>query len=239
MSYYRLLGVVAGLILSFLSLLFLLFAMGIYLHEPGVPARGLNCALAAVPFLVSVGVVYLCFAGGTSYGRAALYTLGAETLAMVLGALVVAAFIYLRTEPRVLLEQRAPFMPTLARGEAPQLPLASEAVGIELPDGRFHPILLLQGRLPERGYNRPPLAVDVTAGPPRLKVYRGTNGRAAANHFLGEFAVTGYAQGQRSVQLMVVFDVEPDQRLFLQARDADATHNVALTLKRVALARSP
>jgi hypothetical protein len=60
-------------------LLYLLFSLGLYLHEPGVPHRGLNCAFASIPFLLTVGIVYGCFSmGDTSYRRALLYTALAE-----------------------------------------------------------------------------------------------------------------------------------------------------------------
>ena len=222
-----------GLVLSFFAFLFLLFSMGIYLHEPGVPARGVNCVIASLPFLFCVGMVYLCFAGETSWGRALLYTVGSEVLGLLLGSLLLVAFSYLKREPRILLEQRVPFTEARERGGVPELPLSSEAVGVELPDGRFYPIMFLKGRLPEHGYKTPLLTVDVKAGHPRIRVYRGTNEIAAANHFLGEYEISGYSKAKQSLQMMIIFDIETDGRLFLQARDVDAAHNIALKSKPV------
>lgn len=94
MSLARLLGVSVGLILGFFALLFLLVSMGIYLNEPGVPARKLNCAIAAVPFLVTVGIVFASFSSDErSCGRALLYTFLTElVLAMLTGLFLVFLF---------------------------------------------------------------------------------------------------------------------------------------------------
>lgn len=226
-----------ALMFSFPALLFLLLSMGIYLHEPGVPARGLNCALASLPLAVTVAAVFWYFARETSAGRALLCTIVAEVVGLSLGALLLAACVHLKQEPRVLLEQRAPFTWTPNPAEVPELPLSSEAVGVALPDGKFHPIMFLKGQLPGHAYKTPLLSVDVKSGPPRLKVYRGTNELAAANHFLGEFQISGYAKTKQSLQLMVIFDLEPDRQLLLQVRDVDAAHNLALKLKQVKASR--
>jgi hypothetical protein len=79
MTILKILGVGVGLVLGFFALLYLLFSLGLYLNEPGVSHRGLKCAFASIPFLITVGIVYGCFfMGDTSYSRALLYTALAE-----------------------------------------------------------------------------------------------------------------------------------------------------------------
>jgi hypothetical protein len=251
MSIPRLFGLVFALPLSFVALVVFLFGLMISAHEPSsfsVAQWILGLAIGSVPFLFTFWIVYRCFCTNempaleilvwTVRSRALLYAIAAEVLGLFLGSLLLTAFIYLKRDPRVLLEQRTPFTQTPNLGEVPELPLSSEAVGVELPGGEFYPIMFLKGRLPEHGYKTPLLTVDAKAGPPRLKVYRGTNELAAANHFLGEFQILGYSRAKQSLQLMVIFDLETDRRLFLKVRDVDATHNIALKPKRIESTKS-
>ena len=235
MSIPRLLGVGVGLMLSFFALLYLLFSMGLYLNEPGVSNRALKVAFACLPLLVAVVLVYACFATGEiSAVRALCYTVVAELLGFLVGFLLLAAFVYLKREPQVVLEEPAPIVvQSTYFVDEPQFPLPFEAVGVELPDGKFRPIMLLAGRVPFTNSKKPLLAADPKAGVPKLKVYRGTNELAAANHFLGEFQVSGYSRTRQSLQLMIHFDVDPKHRLLLKVRDVSATHNTALKLKRI------
>jgi hypothetical protein len=234
MSNVRIVGVGVGLVLSFFAFLFLLFSMGIYLHEPGVPARGANIAFASLPLLITVGIVFLCFsAGDASFGRALLYTIVAEVLGLLLGSLLLAAFVFLGRSPRVILQRQTPIIATTNLLDVPHLPLSIEAVGVESPDGKFNPIMFLTGPVPRRGYKTPLLTVDLKAGAPKFKIYRGTNELAAANQFLGEFQIAGYSRTKQSLQLMVIFDLDTKQELSVQARDVDATHNTALKIKRI------
>ena len=234
MSIARKVGVGVGLVLSFFAFLYLLVSMGIYLNEPGVTARGAAIAFASLPFLITVGIVFVSFsAGDASFGRALLYTIVAEVLGLLSGSLLLVAWVYLKREPNVLLERQTPITEATNFMDTPQLPLSFEAVGVESPDGKFNPIMFLVGRLPITGYKKPLLSVDVKAGAPKLKFYRGTNELADANHFLGEFQIVGYSRTKQSLQLMIKFDVDTKHQLFLQVRDVDATHNTALKLKRV------
>jgi hypothetical protein len=115
MSIPRILGVGAGLVFGFFALLFLLFSMGIYLNEPGVPHRKLNCVIASVPFLITVGIVFSCFSSDElGMGKALLYTFLAELCLAVLTALFVFWLFW-------SLERSSPNQPAPNGGPATQL----------------------------------------------------------------------------------------------------------------------
>ena len=58
MSILRIFGVVIGLILSFFAMLYMLFCIGTYTHEPGVPHRLLNCMISCLPLIFTSWIVY-------------------------------------------------------------------------------------------------------------------------------------------------------------------------------------
>jgi molecular chaperone DnaK (HSP70) len=115
----------------------------------------------------------------------------------------------------------------------PDLPLHYDAVGTEMSDGKFNPIMFLTTPIPRDGYKKPLLTIDLKSGAPKIKIFRGTNDLANNNYFLGEFEIVNYPKTKQSMQLMLFFSVDEKKRLFLQARDVDETHNTALKLKRL------
>jgi len=235
MSASRFLGVVVGVILSFFALLYLLFSMGLYLHEPGVRHRALGVVFAALPLLATSSLVYACFAtGGISAVRGICYTVVAVTLGFLLGFLSWAAFVYLKREPIVVLEKAVPIIARSANFvDEPQFPLPFEAVGVELPDGKFRPLMVLAGRVPFTNSKRPLLTFDPKEGMPKLKLYRGTNELAVSNHFLGEYQASGTSGTKQPTQLMILLDVDSNHQLSLQVREIGADYNTALKLKRI------
>ena len=180
-------------------------------------------------------MVYACFATGEiSALRALCYTVAAEVLGFLLGFLFLAVFVHLKREPNVVLEKPVPIIAQSSNFvDDPHFPLPFEAVGVELADGKFRPIMVLAGRVPFTNSKKPLLAFDPNEGMPKLKLYRGTNELAAANHFLGEYQVSGYSRTEQPLQLMIHFDVDSNRQLLLQVREIGATHNTALKLKRI------
>ena len=229
------LRMVIGIAISAIGFLYLLFAyvmIGWGWSDSGSHWNATQWTLTivpwSVPFLFSLWFVYRCV--DSSLKRAAI----AELSGCIAGFLFLVAFFFLQQEPRVLLEQPTPIAETTNRLEAlPDLPLRYEAVGVELPDGKFNPIMFLATPIPRDGYKKPLLTVDLKAGAPRIKIFRGTNELAGENHFLGQFEIVNYPKSKSSMQLMLFFSVDEKRRLFMQARDVDETHNTALKLKRV------
>ena len=85
MSTTRIVGVGVGLILSFFALLYLLFSVAIYTHEPGVAHPKANSTLASLPFLITFCIVFLCFySAEVSIGRALLRSIVAEVCVLLL-----------------------------------------------------------------------------------------------------------------------------------------------------------
>lgn len=224
-----------GIIVSAIGFLYSLFAyamIGWGWSDSGVHWNATAWALAiipwSVPFLFSLWFVYRCV--DSSLKR----TVIAELAGWITGCLFLVAFIYLKQEPRVLLEQQTPVTELTSRLEdTPDLPLRYEAVGVESSDGKFTPIMFLTTPIPRVGYKKPLLTVDLKAGPPRVKIFRGTNDLARENYFLGQFEIVDYPKTKQSMQLMLFFSVDEKKRLFFQARDVDETHNMAMKLKRV------
>jgi hypothetical protein len=228
------LKMVVAVIIATIGFLYLVFAyamIGWGWSDSGghwcVAVWMLNLIPWSVPFLLSLWIIYRCV------GSNLKYTLMAEVVGFVSGLLFLVALRYSKQESSVVLEKQAPIVATTNLVDDPNLPLSCEAVGMEAPDGKFNPIMFLSGPVPRIGYKKPLLTVDLAAGAPRIKTYRGTNEWAVANHFLGQFQVVDYSKTKQSLVLMIVFFLDEKNQLSLQVRDVDAEHNTALKLKRV------
>src|ERR1017187_490647 len=181
----------------------------------------------SVPFLLSLWIIYRCV--GSNLKRTPM----AEAFGLASGLLLLIALRYSMREPSVVLEKQTPIVATTNLVNDPNLPLSFEAVGVEAPDGKFNPIMFLTGPVPRIGYKKPLLTVDLAAGVPKLKIYRGTNALAATNHFLGQYQVVDYSKTKPSLVLMIVFLIDEKNQLSLQVREVDKDHNTALRAKRV------
>ena len=184
------------------------------------------------PFLFSLWLVYRCV--GSNLKCAVL----AELLGIVGCSLYLAAYFYFGREPQTLLEPQTPLVETTNHTyEVPNLPLHLPAVGAEMPDGKFNPIMFLTSReLSTRGKGNGYKSFS-TIGPnieaPKIRLFRGTNDLASANYFLGEFQVMDYRKVKQPMELWLFFSLDEKSRLFVQARAVDKTHNDALKLRRV------
>ena len=236
--FFRITGVIIGLILSFFSLLYLFIVVGLGSGpDSSIGGRVLAYILVSLPFLFSFWMVYrcLCISEMAHWKILALEVRPKALLRAVmaeLGMLVVVFLLgkayefHIRDFP-VLVEEQPPLAETRDAGYRPRLPLSSPAVGIEAPDGKFTPMLFLDWPPPGWGFEN--LTFDLKAGLPEIKVYRGTNELAASNQFLGRFQITGYAKKQ-PLDVMVLFELSEKKQLFMIARDANKT---SLKLLRV------
>ncbi|MDB6025220.1 MAG: hypothetical protein JWM68_1443 [Verrucomicrobiales bacterium] len=247
MNIFRILGVIAGLIVGFLYLILAYIFIG-WGWSDTLPAGWsplqwvLTILFASIPFLFTFWIVYRCFCrdemeqvdvlSWTLRPQALQRAFLSELVTLVGGALII--FLVLQRgkvealSARVLLEPQTPLAEIRDTGEKPVLPISIEAVGIEEADGKFTPVMFLTW--PQAGYNYKTFTTDLKAGTPRLKIYRGTNELAASNHFLGEFQIEGYRKTKSSLEGMVFFMLSEKRQLFVEAHEAE--HNSYLKLKR-------
>lgn len=247
MNIFRMIGVIIGLVAGFLYLLFAYVMLGWGASDSPAGHWSLSQWLFAlipwsVPFLFTFWIVYRSFcteemeyweiASCEVRPKAFLRALSAETVALMVGSLVI--FLMMKQgmanelSSRVLLEQDTPLVEIRDSGRRPSLPLSQEAVGIEASDGKFIPVMFLTW--PQAGWNFEKLAFDLKAGTPRLKIYRGTNEIAGSNHFLGEFQIEGYSKAKSSLDGTAFFMLSETKQLFVKAQ---AENKANLRLKRV------
>jgi hypothetical protein len=228
--------IIVGAIISAGGFLYALFATFMLLwgwSDSGRPWSAGEWTFAVIlwspPFLFSLWLVYRCT------GSRLKLTALSELVGIVGVSLWLAAVFIFGGEPQTLLERQTPLVEvTYLTNRVPNLPLRYPAVGTEMPDGKFSPIMFLtheSGRL-GTGYKEFSM-IGPKFDSPKIKVYRGTNDSAADNCFLGEFEIVNYSKTQKARELWLFFSVNEKRQLFVQARAIDKTHNDALKLKRV------
>ena len=227
--------IIVGAIISGVGFIYALFATFMLLwgwSDSGRPWSAGEWAFAIIlwspPFLFSLWLVYRCV------GSSLKLTVLAELAGIVGCSLWLVAYIYFGREPQTLLEQQTPLVAVTNRFDrVPNLPLRYPAVGTEMPDGKFDPIMFITTTDSGNGYKDAFSTIGPKLKPPRIKIFRGTNDIAAENYFLGEFEIANYGKIKQPRELWLFFSVDEEKRLFVQARAVDKTHNDALKLKRV------
>lgn len=231
--------IIVGAIISGVGFIYALFATFMLLwgwSDSGRPWSSGEWTFAIIlwspPFLFSLWLVYRCV------GSSLKLTVLSELIGIVGCLLWLTATVYFRREPQILLEQQTPLVETTNQTfEVPDLPLHFPAVGVEMPDGKFNPMMFLTTRELHttgkgNGY-KSFSAIGSSIGAPKIKIFRGTNNLASDNYLLGEFEIVDYRKIKQPRELWLFFSVDEQRRLFVQARAVDKTHNDALKLKRV------
>ena len=234
MNIVRTIGVIIGLLAGIIYLVFAYAMIGWGWSDGGnrwsVAHWAVTVGICSIPFLLTFRFVYRCFCTEEMEYRDILawsvrpLALKRALLAELATLAVAPVLIYLwlqlqfarERSSRVLLEPQPPLVEIHDSGERPRLPLAHEAVGIAAADGKFMPAMLLIWPPPAAGFEN--LSFDLSAGPPRFRVYRGTNEMATNNHFLGEFQVGGFSKSKKSLSVLVLFEVSETRQLYVQAR---------------------
>lgn len=227
--------IIVGAIISGVGLLYLLFAfamLGWGWSDSGGHWSAVQWTLTIIPwslpFLFSLWLVHRCV--GSSLKRMVL----AESFGIAVVSLWLMMVFYLGGEPRTLLEQGTPLVEATNHNDrVPNLPLRYPAVGTELPDGKFDPIMFLTTGDSGNGYKEPFSQIGPKLAAPKIKIFRGTNDVAAENVFLGEYEIVDYGKIKRPMELWFFFSLDEQKRLFVQARAVDKTSNEALKLRRI------
>jgi hypothetical protein len=229
--FFRITGVIIGLVLSFFTLFYLFIVVGLGSGlDSSIGGLVLAYILVSLPFLFSFWIVYRCLCIGEMAHweiltrevrpKALLRAVMAEVCMLMVVFLLGKAYEFHIRDFPVLVEERPPLAEIRDAGYRPRLPLFSPAVGIEAPDGKFTPMLFLDW--PPPGWGFEDLTFDLKAGLPEIKVYRGTNEIAASNQFLGKFQIAGYST-KPSLDVMLLFELSEKKQLLMIARDGNKT----------------
>jgi hypothetical protein len=225
-------AVISGFSFSFLMFAFVMIAWGWSdggLHPKLIDLWVGEIVICLPLFLFSLWLVYRCV--GSSWKLTVL----SEFIGIAGFFLWLTAVVYFKQPPETLLERQTPLVEvTYLTNEVPNLPLCYPAVGTEMQDGKFNPIIFLTHESGRLGAGQKEFSmIGPKFEPARIKIFRGTNDIAAENYFLGEFEIVNYREIKEPRELWLFFSVDEKKRLFVQARAADKTHNDALKLRRV------